>query len=188
MSQRDNKCQVFTKCLALQRALESTIIINGRITGTTGRAGLCCRAPRFWTFHDFKATECMHTWLSWEMANWHFCLAFTEPNPSPLDTRRKWTSKGLWIEGSSSSCCVLFRDAMLVLKSQTLWLSLLRAGISDQHTLLRRPFPPSLHHEHHTTDLKGICFCLLLNEFGLVLMKGGHRSRGELCIFLWEFF
>lgn len=72
MSQWDNKCQVFTKCLALQHVLESTITINGRITGTTGGAGLCCRASWFRTLHSFKATECTHTWLSWEMAYWHF--------------------------------------------------------------------------------------------------------------------
>lgn len=88
---------------------------------------------------------------------------------------------------------LLFRDAMLVSKSQNLWLSLSQAGISDLQPLLRHPFKcdgtvSSLQHEHHTTDLKGICFCLLLNEFGLVLMKGGHKSRGELCIFLWELF
>lgn len=96
--------------------------------------------------------------------------------PVPLTSGENERQRVSGLKRAALVAVLLFRDAMLVLKSQTLWLSLLRAGISDQHTLLRRPFPPSLHHEHHTTDLKGICFCLLLNEFGLVLMKGGHRS------------
>lgn len=113
--------------------------------------------------------------------------------PVPLTSGENERQRVSGLKGAALVAVLLFRDAMLVLKSQTLWLSLLRAGISDQHTPLRRPFQcdgtiSSLHHGHHTTDLKGICFCLLLNEFGLVLMKGGHRSRGELCIFLWEFF